>query len=409
MSQIQISNFTFKFKNDLKKLNQWPALEHIWNLLDKKNRLCWISGGAVRDLLLSRIPLDFDLTTDATEEEILEIFPQALLLGQKFGVYKIPINGDFFDLTVFRQEDGYLDGRRPQFIQRSTPYADAQRRDFTINGLFWDLKNEVLVDYVEGFNDLQNRTLRCIGVPSRRFEEDFLRILRLIRFVYTLNFKSDFDSYQAGLSHAESLKYISGERISAEILKLTNFSSRLNFYSDPLFVSIMKHNDLSLLSVEEKLTKLAKTEIIEKLILPHRIWIELFFLLGINSDNLKKLQSRLKISNDSKKWLIKFLEIYNLAESQKDFVSFCLLIDKSQDYLVVIQFLGELGIIDDQLSKKIFETCRKYPQPLVKASDLLHIVPHAQLSKVLGQAREWQIRNEINDSRTVIEYIKKLF
>ena len=100
-------------------MNQWPALREIFQNLDQKNRLCWISGGAVRDIILSRTPLDFDLTTDALDHEILELFPQAILVGQAFGVYKIPFAGQIFDLTIFREEDEYIDGRRPVSIRRS--------------------------------------------------------------------------------------------------------------------------------------------------------------------------------------------------------------------------------------------------------------------------------------------------
>jgi tRNA nucleotidyltransferase/poly(A) polymerase len=239
-------------------MNQWPAITQIAEALNKKQRLCWVSGGAVRDIILSKVPLDFDLTTDATNEEILNLFPQAILVGQQFGVYKIPLNGEVYDLTVFREEDEYKDGRRPIAIRRSTPLKDAERRDFTINALFWDLKNEIIVDYVDGLRDLVAGVIKCVGEPSLRFDEDYLRVLRMIRLSYSLGFKMDDKSYQAGLERSKSLSKISGERILAEILKLTVMKSRLKFYAEPLFVETMKHNDLSLEAVESKIILLAK-------------------------------------------------------------------------------------------------------------------------------------------------------
>ncbi|MBC7457878.1 MAG: CCA tRNA nucleotidyltransferase [Bdellovibrionaceae bacterium] len=406
MSQDQLPNFSEKIKNDLKKMNQWPALVQISQALNGKNRLCWISGGAVRDIILSRTPLDFDLTTDATEEEILALFPSAILVGQQFGVYKIPIKGEVYDLTVFREEDEYIDGRRPVAIRRSTPVKDAERRDFTMNGLFWDLKNETLIDYVDGLKDIAARTVRCVGQPTRRFDEDYLRVLRMIRFSYALDFEMDAASYRAGLDRAASLVKISGERILAEILKLSEMDSRLSFYADPLFMSIMKHNDLSLLNIDLKLAQLRKTHSVERLLNNDRTLFEILFLLGFEFDNVKKIQSRLKIGNDEKKWLMKCCEMAEVMKDRKDFVTYCLLIDKSPDYLVLIHYFKALGLLDESIYDQVVKANEKFPASLIKAQDILHLVPVQMLSKVLIYAREWQLRNQITDRDLVMNYIR---
>jgi hypothetical protein len=406
MSQDQLSNFSEKIKNDLKKMNQWPAIVHISQALNQKHRLCWISGGAVRDIILSKVPLDFDLTTDATDEEILKLFPQAILVGQQFGVYKIPLNGEVYDLTVFREEDEYFDGRRPVAIRRSTPDKDAERRDFTMNALFWDLASEKLVDYVGGLKDIDDHVVRCVGVPSRRFDEDYLRVLRMIRLSYSLGFKMDPETYQAGLDRAASLTQISGERILAEVLKLSSMDSRLKFYADPLFISIMKHNDLILENVNSKITSLHKTKNINELKEEDRILIEILFLLGLHADDVRKIQTRLKIGNDTKKWLMKCIEMNELVLSQADFVSYCLLIDKSQDYLVLIHYFEALGLLDQSTFQAVIETHKKFPISLVRAQDILHLVPAHTISKVLMSAREWQLRNGILDRDVVINHIR---
>jgi hypothetical protein len=405
MSLERLSNFSEKIKHDLKKMNQWPAIDQIFQALNKKNRLCWISGGAVRDMILSKPPLDFDLTTDATEEEILTLFPQAILVGQQFGVYKIPVQGEIYDLTVFREEDEYIDGRRPVAIRRSTPPRDAQRRDFTINGLFWDFKNEVLVDYVDGLKDLESKVIRCVGKPERRFDEDYLRVLRMIRFSHVLGFRIDDESYQAGLERAGNLKRISGERILAEILKLTDPSSRWAFYADQIFISIMKHNDLSLLDIESKLRCFEKTKSIEGLLVVDRIVIELLFLIGLEIDTVKKIQTRLKIGNDSKNWLLKCLDVKKISDEKSDFVSYCLLIDRSPDYLVTINYFKAMGILDENLFDQIVNTHKKFPASLIEARDILGLVPARTISKVLMEAREWQLRNAIVERDLVINYI----
>lgn len=406
MSKDQLSNFSEKIKNDLKKMNQWPAIGQIFQALDRKNRLCWISGGAVRDMILSKTPLDFDLTTDATDEEILSLFPQAILVGQQFGVYKIPINGEVYDLTVFREEDEYIDGRRPVSVRRSTPDKDAARRDFTINALFWDLKKETLVDYVSGLKDIALCTIRCVGLPSRRFDEDYLRVLRMIRFSYALDFKIDEESYQAGLERASSLSKISGERILAEILKLSDMSSRLKFYADNILINIMKHNDLNLDNVISKIALIRKTEKTVGLLSDDRILIEIFFLLGFQLENIKKIQTRLKISNDAKKWLMKCVEISDLVLQKSDFVPYCLLIDKSQDYLCLIYYFEALGLLDQSTFQAIISAHKNFPTPLIEARDILHLVPANTISKVLIYAREWQLKNAIMDRDQLMNHIR---
>lgn len=406
MSQDQLSNFSEKIKNDLKKMSQWPAIGQIFKALDQRNRLCWISGGAVRDIILSKTPLDFDLTTDATDEEILSLFPQAILVGQQFGVYKIPINGEVYDLTVFREEDKYIDGRRPVAVRRSTPDKDAERRDFTINALFWDLKKETLVDYVSGLKDIALRTIRCVGMPSRRFDEDYLRVLRMIRFGYALDFKIDEESYQAGLERASSLSKISGERILAEILKLSDMSPRLKFYADNLFINIMKHNDLSFENVISKIPLIQNTEKTVGLLSDDRILIEILFLLGFQLENIKKIQTRLKISNDTKKWLMKCVEINDLVSQKSDFVPYCLLIDKSLDYLCLIHYFEALGLLDQSTFQLIISAHKNFPTSLIEAQDILHLVPVNTISKVLMSAREWQLKNAIIDRDLVMNHIR---
>ena len=190
-----------EFINRLKKHDLYFQLMNCAEKLFAIKRLCWISGGAVRDFILDRAPYDIDMTTDATDQEILELFSNAVLTGQKFGVYKLPIKKNeethIFDLTVFRTDSDYLDGRRPIGIIRSTPEMDAYRRDFTINALFFDLDKMQLVDYVNGIQDLKNQVLKTVGDAEARFNEDHLRILRCVRFQATLGFQLDANTEAA--------------------------------------------------------------------------------------------------------------------------------------------------------------------------------------------------------------------
>ncbi|MBI4313818.1 MAG: CCA tRNA nucleotidyltransferase, partial [Candidatus Omnitrophica bacterium] len=131
------------------------------------------------------------------------------------------IAGKFsFEVATFRTDVGYQDGRHPAQIRFSTPQEDAQRRDFTINGLFWDPVKRKIIDYVHGQEDIKRRIVRAIGDPEKRFEEDKLRMLRAVRFSAALNFKIDSETWAAILRHAREIEGISAERIRQEMTKM---------------------------------------------------------------------------------------------------------------------------------------------------------------------------------------------
>ena len=175
-------------------------------------------GGAVRDMLLGRTPADFDLVTTARPEEICRIFPQAKLVGKSFGV--TIIRQDTLDLEVAtaRSERFYQDGRHPEQISFTTDFAlDASRRDFTVNALMYDLEKAELMDYTGGVADLQAGILRTVGDPGTRFKEDYLRLLRAVRFAAKLDFQLAPELSEALKTHADSVTQLSAERIYAEL------------------------------------------------------------------------------------------------------------------------------------------------------------------------------------------------
>lgn len=404
MAENQLHNFSKKFKKTLESFDEWSSIQSIFQSLDKIGRLCWISGGAVRDIIRDKIPHDFDLTTDATDEEILKLFPNAILVGRQFGVYKIPFLHTIFDLTVFREEDNYTDGRRPKEVRPATPDKDALRRDFTMNALFWDIKNEVLVDYVDGFSDLLHQTIKCVGAPSARFQEDHLRILRMVRFASQFHFSVDADAYQAGLKQAALVQNISGERILAEILKIETTSNRLLLYKDKVFLEIMKHNNFVFCDLDLKLSSLAKAKNIfsnEKHVLA-----ELFYLLNFNAINLKLLVARFKFSAELRKFLEKINEIFVGLSENQDFVFFCLLIDRSADYLNIIKYFLSLNLIKAELAQQIIDTNLEFSKAIIEAHDVISIVPADQISKTLADVRAWQIRHKIHDRKACLEFVK---
>ena len=182
----------------------------------------WV-GGCVRDFLLGREPGDYDIATSARPEQIEKLFKRTVAVGRKFGVMVVVENGQPFQVATFRAEADYRDGRHPEQVTFGDAEADAQRRDFTVNGLFYDPIAEKLHDWVGGEKDLRAKIIRTIGSPGERFAEDHLRLLRAVRFAAQLDFEIEPQTFAAIKRLAPKIELISAERIRDELIKL--FSS----------------------------------------------------------------------------------------------------------------------------------------------------------------------------------------
>jgi poly(A) polymerase len=184
----------------------------------RENGFCaLLAGGCVRDMLLNRRPKDFDVATDAKPEEVMALFSRTLKVGAKFGVVIVLLRCAQVEVATFRSEAGYQDGRHPDHVAFTNAANDAARRDFTINGMFYDPVEEQVIDYVDGQADLGRRIVRTIGDPDERFGEDYLRMLRAIRFSTQLDFAIEPETFAAIGRNAKHITKISGERISMEL------------------------------------------------------------------------------------------------------------------------------------------------------------------------------------------------
>lgn len=176
-----------------------------------------LAGGCVRDMLLGRRAKDYDVATDARPEDVIKLFKRTLKVGAQFGVVIVLIEGRQIEVATFRTETGYADGRRPDVVEFTGAAEDAARRDFTINGMFYDPLTERVIDYVEGQADLKKKIIRTIGKPTERFGEDYLRMLRAIRFSTQLGFAIEPSTWSAVCGNADKIRKISGERIAMEL------------------------------------------------------------------------------------------------------------------------------------------------------------------------------------------------
>lgn len=192
----------------------------IVKTLQKAGHKAYFAGGCVRDMLLKKEPKDYDIATSALPDQIEKLFADTYPVGKSFGVLHVLEKGYTFEIATFRSDSGYTDGRRPDAVIFTHPEDDAKRRDFTINGLFYDPLEKEVHDFVGGQDDLTNKLIRFIGEAHQRILEDHLRIIRAVRFRNTLDFGYHPDTYTALRRHAQLANKVSYERLRDELNKI---------------------------------------------------------------------------------------------------------------------------------------------------------------------------------------------
>lgn len=205
--------------NNLHEMSK--AAQFVLDQLVNAGYESYSAGGCVRDSLLGRLPHDFDIATNATPEQVAQVFPgNAEFVGKHFGVSLVKLYGFQFEVATFRADGVYLDGRHPESVTLTlSAEEDAQRRDFTMNALFMNVDGCV-VDFVNGQEDLKNKLVRAVGDPNNRFQEDALRMLRAVRFCCQLGFTLDPATEFALVQNAHLVQQVSEERVAVELEKM---------------------------------------------------------------------------------------------------------------------------------------------------------------------------------------------
>jgi putative nucleotidyltransferase with HDIG domain len=188
--------------------------------LQQAGHHAYFAGGCVRDMLRGVEAHDYDVATSATPQQVQQLFPKTVPVGAQFGVVLVLEDGHQFEVATFRSDEAYIDGRRPSAVHYGSPEQDAQRRDFTVNGLFCDPVTGQLIDYVEGRTDIERKLIRTIGKPDQRFSEDKLRMLRCVRFAANLGYEIDPETLAAVKAMASQINVVSAERIRDELIKI---------------------------------------------------------------------------------------------------------------------------------------------------------------------------------------------
>lgn len=392
----------------VKKHPRIKEIQEIFKTLENAGHDTVIAGGAVRDWLLGLEPKDIDFVTSALPEEIEKIFKKTVPVGKAFGVMMVVINGHAFEVATFRKEGPYLDGRRPSEIEPAHPEEDAQRRDFTINGLFYDLMFEEIWDYVEGLKDIRSKTLRAIGEPLERFKEDHLRVLRAYRFQAQLGFSLDSALEKALKKSSELLTSVSRERVRDEVLKLMEAPQR------PAALKLMVENKVfaTLLpkvpwSIQNWLAWRGKSA--------HRGLLELglwYLKLGGNPEDL---HSALMLSNEQKSALKEGLSWWQGEASFKD-LSLGQLVEKFWNADFRAGYL-EFELTWPGSTESFKEKCQRAwklfldwgevpPQPLLTAKDLPDL-QGPELGKKLKLARYAQLEKKFLGKDDLLSWLRK--
>ena len=390
--------------------------------LQEAGHIAYFAGGWVRDFLLGLPSSDIDIATSASVEHIQALFPKTLPVGIQFGIVVVVENSHPFEVATFRQEDGHLDGRRPNSIEPTTPEFDAQRRDFTINGLFYDPLSETLYDYVEGQKDLQEGIIRAIGDPHERFLEDRLRMIRAVRYATRFEFPIHIDTEQAILSYAKSLfPSVAMERIWQELQKMSHSKhfpkSLIMLFKLGLLTTIFPIlKDLSLNDLEERVAPLyclQSAPLIAKL---------LFLFPDFSLEEVLELCDMLKVSNSTKE-LASFLhsaknrlhlslslqrafEPYEWAEFYAHPQSFIAL--EIHSFSQTDKASYEKFHQTNQQALKIHIERLRAKTPLVQAKDLMEIgiKPGIEMGRLLKEAQRISVNLDIHDKQTLMHRLQ---
>ncbi len=381
------------------------------------------AGGCVRDQLMGHKPKDYDVATNAKPTQVRELFghDRTLAIGESFGVISVlgPRAAGQIDVATFRQDDTYSDGRHPDSIRFSTAELDAQRRDFTINGLFFDPITNQVLDYVDGQIDLQAKIIRAIGDPAQRIAEDRLRMLRAVRFAARFNFEIETETLSAIRQSAPQIVQVSGERIANELrLMLSHQNRHLAFdllrgtrLLDVLLPERIAGSNERLSVVTSSLAQL-QSERFESALsvilydLPERALL------------IADVSRRWRMSNDESsaiEWITGHVGPVQTADQRPwPTVQRMLVHPLIQEAIAVSEtipatFAATSGIKFCR-ERLAWPTERLNPPPLIDGNDLrsLNVPPGPIFRKILEIVRDGQLRGELADKQQALDLARSL-
>lgn len=386
-------------------MEEHPQARTIIETLHKEGFIAYYAGGWVRDFLLGCPSDDIDIATNAPPETIQVLFPKTLPIGIAFGIILVIIDGHEYEVATFRHDSHYIDGRRPAQIEFTTPIEDAKRRDFTINGMFYDPITQEIFDYVGGKEDLKRKLIRAIGNPHERFKEDRLRMIRAIRLACRFNFAIDPPTQQAIRDHATELfPAVAIERVVQEMEKgrasgkLREMLIGLHDFGllPTIFPELRGH------SVEERLNPQ----------FPKEAPLIAYLLQLFPNMSLKEqlaLCKSLKLSNTESHFATVLFRAKELSQRNGELCEWAHFYANPLSG-VILQILDN-NIPEHEKRKTLLQPAIERiiaNNPVVKAEDLIQIgiEPGIKMGQMLKEAERLSINNQIYDKKQILERLK---
>jgi poly(A) polymerase len=402
------------------------AALQVIKILQKAGHRAYFAGGWVRDFIMQHPSDDIDIATSANIEEIQALFPKTIPVGIAFGIVIVLMHSHQFEVATFRQDRGYIDGRRPTGIDPASPEVDAQRRDFTINGLFYDPIEDKIYDYVGGLDDIRAGIIRAIGDPLERFGEDRLRMMRAVRYSTRFKFPIEPRTLQCILKFAPTLLLsVAIERIWQEFKKMSQFShldtGLVALHQLHLLPTIFP--ELQHLSVQDVQNRVQYISLFPKNSPPIAQLLELF-----SDPSLQEalaLCDYLKLSKNDRSFVEFYLHARRLTSLPTDWKVHLQPVERAYFYAhpqsqLVLEIIACHFTPKDQelfLSTALHDRQTLHSailriqsgKPLVQAQDLMHegIKPGKQLGFLLKEAEKISINQAIENRSQVIDLLKK--
>lgn len=411
------------------------AVDVVKRLRDQGFQALW-AGGCVRDLLLRIEPSDFDVATNATPEQVRNLFGKrwTLPVGMAFGVVIVLARGKVqqqVEVATFRTDANYSDGRRPDHVTYSTPEEDAQRRDFTINGMFYDPIEDCVIDFVGGENDLSRGLIRAIGDADARIAEDKLRMLRAVRFAARFGFAMEDQTRQAIRRSASGVSIVSGERVAVELQKTLQTTRAAWAVAEWAELGLLAFMLPQLAANWPKVGKLCCAMLDS---IPNSTWQSKLGVLAYcaadpcsaadatNRDShdrlqlLSELKSRLKLSNadsDALRFALSSQAALATAEHRPwSEIQPLITDDHLPTALELLRARSVQGVESSSLQWIVQQLARApedlRPEPILVGADLiaLGLKPSPRFKDLLAEARNMQLDQRLADRDSALKWVK---
>ena len=405
------------------KKSEWEEVQNVLKIFHQHQWEAVLAGGCVRDALLKIPPKDFDIAVSAPPEEVLKLFPGAKDRWKHFGVIFLPLESktegnQLIEITTFRKEHSYKDGRRPGVVKyTSSLQEDAERRDFTVNALFYDIKKDQVLDFVGGKKDLKARLLRTVGTPKARFEEDYLRPLRALRFAHQLNFTIESETGNAIPFFSKNLTALSKERIYSELVKM--------FCMAPLNQAVQvlkKYFFFEVLFPFKRKPTISQPDLFWNV--PFSFYKEAAFTWAVfglpyfysnpkeMEDFLLSLKAPLKVATKSRQYIKGVKILFESSSFVEKLKVFSLGKDQIQELAKHFGKASHFSLKQiEKLSKEfqIRSSDNQLPSPLIQGEDLLKagFSPGKHLGDMLKKAYNYQLEKNLHKKEDILKIFKE--